>query len=48
MLEQWVFMDDTYMKSGSTRKVRKRFRLQFQDITVPHIKAVRRIVKKLR
>jgi hypothetical protein len=46
MSEQWVFMDDTYIKCGSARKARKRFRLKVQDITVPHIKDVHRIVKK--
>lgn len=47
-LEQRVFMYDAYVKSGSARKVRRRFRRKFQDVSVPHRETVHRIVNKVR
>jgi transposase len=41
-------MYDAYVKSGSARKVRRRFRRKFQDVTVPHRETVHRIVNKVR
>jgi transposase len=41
-------MYDAYVKSGSTRKVKRRFRRKFQDVTVPHRKTIHRIVNKVR
>lgn len=46
-LEQRLYMYDTYMRSGSTRKVRIRFRSKFQDVTVPHRRTIHRVVNKV-
>jgi transposase len=41
-------MYDTYVKSGSARKVRRRFRHKFQNVTVPQRETVHRLVNKVR
>jgi hypothetical protein len=41
--EQPEFMYNTYVKNGSTRKVRRGYRHKFQDVAFPH-----RIVNKLK
>jgi hypothetical protein len=40
-------MCNTYVKSDSTRKIRKRFWYKFHNVTVSH-RTVHRIVNKLR
>lgn len=47
-LEQRVYMYDTYVKSGSAREVRRRFRRKFQEITVPQRETVHKLVNKVR
>jgi len=41
-------MYDTYVKTGSARKARRKFRRKFPDATVPHRETVHRIVNKVR
>jgi transposase len=47
-LEQRVYMYDTYVKSGSARKVRRRFRLKYPGVTVPQLETVHKLVNKVR
>jgi hypothetical protein len=47
-LEQRVYIYDTYVKSGSARKVRRRFGRKFQDVTVPQRETVHRLMNKVR
>jgi hypothetical protein len=43
-----VFMCDTYVKSGYTKKEWGRFWRKFLDVRVPHRRSIRRTVNKLR
>jgi hypothetical protein len=41
-------MYDSYVKIGCVRKERRRFWLEFRDVTIPHRKSIYAAVNKLR
>jgi hypothetical protein len=48
ILEQRVFLYDTYVKYGSARKCRRKFRSKFRDERVPSREAIHNSMNKLR
>jgi hypothetical protein len=46
-LRQYVLLYDTYMKHGSARKCRRKFRREFRDERVPSVQTIHNLVKKL-
>jgi transposase len=47
-LEQRVFLYDAYVKCGSARKCRRKFRRKFRGETVPSRQTIHNLVNKLR
>jgi hypothetical protein len=47
-LEQRVFLYDIYVKYGSARKCRRKFRCTFRDERVPSRQTIHNLVNKLR
>jgi transposase len=47
-LEQRVYLYDTYVKYGSARKCRRKFRRKFCDERVPSRQAIHNLVNKVR
>jgi transposase len=47
-LEQRVYLYDTYVKYGSARKCRRKFRRKFCDETVPSRQTIHNLVNKVR
>jgi hypothetical protein len=48
ILEQRVFLYDTYLKSGSARKCWQKFQSKFDDERVPSRQTIHNLVSKLR
>lgn len=45
---EWLFIYDTYVKSGSTRKVRTRFQHKYLNIKIPNWETIHSIANKMR